>query len=58
MDQMLDHKTMKPEESKDKPDVGRYPAKPGSLQGGRYGAPAYGGMKPRMEDIKEQDSES
>lgn len=33
-------------------------SKPGSLQGNRFGAPPnYGGVKPSMEDIKEQDSE-
>ena len=36
MDHMLDHVTGRPEESKEKPDVGRYP-KPGSLQAGRFG---------------------
>lgn len=33
-------------------------SKPGSLQGARFGAPQnFGGVKPSMEDIKEQDSE-
>jgi len=32
-------------------------SKPGSLQGGRFGTQNFGGVKPSMEDIKEQDSE-
>ena len=57
MDQVLDHRG-RPEESKEKPDIARYPGgKPGGL-GGRYGGgSAYTGMAQRMEDIKEQDSE-
>ena len=52
MDQMLDHRG-KPEESKEKPDIARYPGgKPGGIGGGRYGGgSAYSGQ--RMEDIKE-----
>ena len=58
MDQMLDHRG-KPEESKEKPDISRFQGKAGSLQGPRYGAPQnFGGVKPSMEDIKEQDTES
>lgn len=55
----LDSRTQKAEESKEKPDISRFQGKAGSLQGPRYGAPQnFGGVKPSMEDIKEQDTES
>ena len=48
-----------PEESKEKPDITSFAGKAGSLQGSKYGAPHnFGGVKPSMEDIKEQDTES
>jgi len=57
MDHMLDHVTGRPEESKENRDMSRY-QKPGSLQGGRFGAKQqFGGGQGGLEDIKE-DSES
>ena len=56
VDKMLDHGSVKQEESKVKPDVGRY-SKTGALQGAGH-RPTSGYAGTRMEDIKEHDSES
>lgn len=53
MDQMLPDSRAKQEDSKEKPEIGRYPA---GTNISRYGgSQPYGGS--RMEDIKELDSD-
>jgi len=48
----------KTEESKEKPDISSFAGKAGSLQGSRYGTQNFGNVKPSMEEVKEQDTES